>query len=49
MEYKELKELIKGARIPALGVGTLGMGGKDTADYSNDVESIIAIRTARAH
>jgi diketogulonate reductase-like aldo/keto reductase len=43
MEYKELME---GVRMPALGAGTWGMGGKDTADYSNDKESIIAIRTA---
>ena len=43
MEYKELT---KGVRIPALGAGTWGIGGKDAADYSNDVESIISIRTA---
>jgi diketogulonate reductase-like aldo/keto reductase len=43
MEYKEL---IKGVKIPVLGVGTWGLGGKDTADHSNDAEAIIAIRTA---
>lgn len=42
MEYKEL---VKGVRIPVLGIGTWGMGGKDAANHSNDVESIIAIRT----
>jgi len=44
--HTEYKELTKGVRIPALGVGTWGMGGKHTADYSNDAESISAIRTA---
>ena len=43
MEYKEL---IKGVKIPVLGVGTWGMGGKHTTDYSNDAEAITAIRTA---
>jgi len=43
MEYKEL---VKGVEIPALGVGTWGLGGKHSADSSNDAESITAIRTA---
>jgi diketogulonate reductase-like aldo/keto reductase len=43
MEYKEL---VKSIKMPVLGIGTWGMGGKDTADYSNDAASIIAIRTA---
>jgi diketogulonate reductase-like aldo/keto reductase len=43
MEYKEL---IKGVKVPVLGVGTWGMGGKHFADHSNDAQSITAIRTA---
>jgi diketogulonate reductase-like aldo/keto reductase len=43
MEYKELT---KGVKIPAIGIGTWGMGGKHTADYSNGKEAITAIRTA---
>jgi diketogulonate reductase-like aldo/keto reductase len=43
MEYKEL---IKGVKIPILGVGTWGLGGKDSADYSNDESAINAIRAA---
>jgi diketogulonate reductase-like aldo/keto reductase len=43
MKYKEL---VKGAKIPVLGIGTWGMGGKHFADRSKDAESITAIRTA---
>jgi diketogulonate reductase-like aldo/keto reductase len=32
--------------IPVLGVGTWGLGGKHTADYSNDADSVKAIRAA---
>ncbi len=40
MEYKEL---VKGVKVPVLGVGTWGLGGKHSADYSNDQASIAAI------
>jgi diketogulonate reductase-like aldo/keto reductase len=43
MEYKELS---KGVKIPVLGAGTWGLGGKHSADYSNDESSINAIRSA---
>jgi diketogulonate reductase-like aldo/keto reductase len=43
MEYKELS---KGVRVPVLGAGTWGIGGKHSADYSNDEQSINAIRAA---
>jgi diketogulonate reductase-like aldo/keto reductase len=43
MEYKEL---IKDVKIPVLGVGTWGLGGKHSADYSNDEDAITAIRVA---
>lgn len=43
MEYKEL---MKGVKIPVLGVGTWGLGGKHTANHSNDAKAITAIRTA---
>jgi len=43
MEYKELAE---GVKVPVLGVGTWGLGGKHASDYSRDAESIAAIRTA---
>jgi diketogulonate reductase-like aldo/keto reductase len=43
VEYKELAE---GVKIPVLGVGTWGLGGKHTADYSSDADSINAIMAA---
>lgn len=43
MEYKELSN---GVKLPVLGVGTWGLGGKHTADYSNDERSINAIQSA---
>jgi len=42
MEYKDL---VEGVRIPVLGLGTWGIGGRDTADASRDVEEIAALRT----
>ena len=43
MEYKELS---KDAKIPILGVGTWGIGGKHCADYSDDQCGISAISAA---
>jgi len=43
MEYREIA---KGVRIPVLGLGTWGMGGKETADNSRDEETVTAIRMA---
>jgi diketogulonate reductase-like aldo/keto reductase len=43
MEYRELAN---GVKIPVLGVGTWGIGGKHSADYLNDEECITAIRAA---
>ena len=44
--YMEYKELTKGVKIPVLGVGTWGLGGKHSADYSDDENAIAAIRAA---
>jgi diketogulonate reductase-like aldo/keto reductase len=43
MEYKEFS---KGVRVPVLGTGTWGLGGKHSADYSNDEYGINAIKAA---
>jgi diketogulonate reductase-like aldo/keto reductase len=43
MEYKQFS---KGVRIPVLGTGTWGIGGKHSADYSNDENGVNAIKTA---
>ena len=42
----EYKDLVPGVRIPAIGLGTWGMGGKHAAEYSSDAQSVDAIRTA---
>jgi diketogulonate reductase-like aldo/keto reductase len=42
----EFKEISKGVKIPVLGAGTWGIGGKNLPDYSNDKSSINAIKTA---
>jgi diketogulonate reductase-like aldo/keto reductase len=41
MEYKEL---VEGVRIPVLGMGTWGMGGRLTPDTSRDEEEVAALR-----
>jgi len=46
MEYKEIS---KGVRVPVLGAGTWGIGGKHSADYSNDGCGVNAIRAAIDH
>lgn len=38
--------LSRGVKIPVLGIGTWGLGGKDSADYSNDERSVNAIQSA---
>ena len=38
--------LSKGVKIPVLGAGTWGLGGKHSADYSKDECSVCAIRSA---
>ena len=43
MEYKEI---VKGVQVPVLGLGTWGLGGKHTPDYSNDNYYITAIAQA---
>jgi diketogulonate reductase-like aldo/keto reductase len=43
MQYTEL---VKGEKVPVLGLGTWGMGGKHTAEYTKDEVNITAIRTA---
>ena len=40
----EFKELVKGVKIPVLGLGTWGMGGKSSPDTSHDKESIEALK-----
>jgi diketogulonate reductase-like aldo/keto reductase len=42
----EYKVLSKGVKIPVLGVGTWGLGGKHSADYSDDEKSVNAIQCA---
>lgn len=46
MFIMEYKTLIEGVNISALGVGTWGLGGKHSADYSGDEEAIASIKTA---
>lgn len=41
MEYKDL---VEGVRIPVLGLGTWGMGGRLTPDTSRDEEEVAALR-----
>ncbi len=43
MEYKSLSGEVK---IPVLGIGTWGMGGEFSKDYSSDKEDIFALKTA---
>jgi len=43
MEYKSLSGEVK---IPALGIGTWGMGGEFSKDYSSDKKDIFALKTA---
>jgi diketogulonate reductase-like aldo/keto reductase len=40
----EYREIAKGVRIPVLGLGTWGMGGRDTADRSRDESEVAALR-----
>ena len=42
----EFKELSAGVSIPVIGTGTWGLGGKHSADFSNDESSVAAIRAA---
>jgi diketogulonate reductase-like aldo/keto reductase len=42
----EFREITKGVKVPILGLGTWGMGGKETADHSRDAETVTAIRMA---
>jgi len=42
----EFKELSRWGKNPVIGVGNLGLGGKHSADFSNDESSIGAIKTA---
>lgn len=43
MEYREIT---KGVSIPVLGLGTWGMGGKETPNKARDSETVTAIRMA---
>ncbi|HIH89662.1 TPA: aldo/keto reductase [Candidatus Bathyarchaeota archaeon] len=43
MEYREIA---KGVNVPILGLGTWGMGGRETPDKTRDAETITAIRMA---
>lgn len=43
MEYREI---VKGVSVPVLGLGTWGMGGRETPDKTRDAETITAIRMA---
>jgi diketogulonate reductase-like aldo/keto reductase len=45
-EIMEYKQTANGLRLPVLGVGTWGLGGKHIADYSNDADSIKSISAA---
>jgi diketogulonate reductase-like aldo/keto reductase len=42
----EYKVLSKDVKVPVLGIGTWGLGGKHAADYSDDENSVNAIRSA---
>jgi len=43
MDYREI---VEGVSIPVLGIGTWGMGGRETPDKTRDAETITAIRMA---
>jgi diketogulonate reductase-like aldo/keto reductase len=43
MEYREIA---KGVNVPVLGLGTWGMGGRETPDKTRDSETVTAIRMA---
>ncbi len=43
MEYREIT---KGVEVPVLGLGTWGMGGRETPDKARDSETVTAIRMA---
>lgn len=42
----DFKEIAKGVRVPVLGVGTWGLGGKHVADYSEDDYAVASICAA---
>jgi diketogulonate reductase-like aldo/keto reductase len=42
----EFRELTKGVSMPILGLGTWGMGGRETPDKARDSETVTAIRMA---
>ena len=42
----EFREIAKGVNIPILGLGTWGMGGRETPDKARDSDTVTAIRMA---
>jgi diketogulonate reductase-like aldo/keto reductase len=40
----EYREIAKGVRVPVLGLGTWGMGGRQTANRTRDEEEVEALR-----
>lgn len=42
--YVEYREIARGVRMPVLGLGTWGMGGRDAADRSRDEAEVAALR-----
>ena len=42
----EFREITKGVKIPLLGIGTWGMGGREGPDKARDSETVTAIRMA---
>src|SRR5512137_2538125 len=42
----ERRELTRGISIPIFGLGTWGMGGRESPDYTRDNETVTAIRMA---